>query len=67
MLRCSNEECDSRTDPDGAEPFFDIHVTVDKDRGLAESLNRYNVDAGCFTCCYCHSNAEEVDDMEEAA
>lgn len=58
-MRCSNEGCDSRTDPEGWEPFFSINVTVDKDRGLAESLNRYNVGAGCFTCCYCGSGAEE--------
>lgn len=58
-MRCSNEGCDSRTDPEGSEPFFSIDVTVDKNRDLAGSLDRYFVDAGCFTCWYCGSDAEE--------
>ena len=62
-LRCSNPECESRTDPDGHLPAFTINVTVDSDRDLAESLSRYNVDAEYFTCCYCHDVAEEVDDQ----
>ncbi len=60
-LRCSNPECESRIDPDGVQPLFTINVTVDSDRDLAESLNRRSVDAECFTCCYCHDVAEEVD------
>ena len=61
MLRCSYEGCESRTDPNGYEPFFDISVTVDKDRGLAENLSTYNIEAAFFTCCYCGSKAEEND------
>jgi len=64
MLRCSNEECDTRTDEQ--EPFFDISVTVDSDRDLAESLNGAFVDACFFRCCHCGDPAEEVNEMKEA-
>ena len=62
-MQCSNPECESRIDPDGVQPLFTINVTVYSDRGLAENLNRYNVDAKYFTCCYCHDVAEDVDDQ----
>jgi len=65
MLRCSNEDCESRRGEQ--EPFFDISVTVDTERCLAQTLNKHDVDACFFKCCYCGDPAEDTDDMKGAA
>lgn len=65
MLRCSNEDCESRRDEQ--EPFFDICVSVNRDRCIAETLNKHYVDARFFKCCYCGDPAEETDDTKGAA
>lgn len=51
-LICSNEECESE------DSLFDVHITVDGDREVAESLNK--IEPENFICCFCHSPAEEI-------
>ena len=61
MLLCSNEDCASRVGDETR--YFNINVTVDEDRDVAESLRK--VEAQYFTCVYCNSDAEDVGEEEE--
>ena len=53
-LVCSNPQCESHKDD---SHMFNINVTVDGDRDLAENLNK--VEPEYFVCVYCQSEAAE--------
>jgi len=53
-LVCSNPDCESHKDD---SPMFNINVTVDGGRDLAENLNK--VEPKYFICVYCSSRAIE--------
>jgi len=57
-LHCLNEECSSNTNGDA--PLFTVNMTVDEDGDACESARK--IDGEYFTCCYCESNAEWLED-----
>jgi len=55
-LRCSNEECEGKE----GNPAFNLTAVVDEDGTLAE--NPQKIDGEYFTCCYCSSEGEWIDE-----
>jgi hypothetical protein len=54
VLRCTNEECDSRNGE--ANPLFNITTTVDEHGELTERLDK--VPPEYFECNHCGAKAE---------
>jgi hypothetical protein len=62
LIRCSNPECESRTE-EGGDPLFNITAVVDRDRCLAENLKKASPEH--FECAHCGSKGEADDDVEK--
>lgn len=69
-IRCSEVECETR---EGwkkhdllkpASPSFSVGISVDQDRQFGSPIEECIIkwDAGCFTCNYCNSEAEEANE-----
>ena len=75
MLRCSNQECESRHE---GTPMFTLNVTVDEDRHVCQivkmvlkrgkvtpelrKVGKVETETRFFECVYCHAEADEVID-----
>ena len=58
-IRCSSETCRKEND----QEIFNITVTVNADRSLAETVER--IPAESFTCAFCNTLAEVVPETKE--
>ncbi len=56
-IKCSDPECESHE----SNGMFEINVTVDIDREIAENLNK--ISPAYFSCTYC--GAKAIDDVVE--